>query len=103
MAKPIQIVDQAHVSREEILALGNGRHALKHELGGAKIYATVENGVVVGYEAERDGVEVESFILHKKASGPKTTLRNNRVDCYLCACSGDSCTCRPYPCPGGGI
>ena len=87
-------------------AAGNGRHQVPEDFDGARVHVEVKNGQVTAVHGERDGKPVETFIIMGTLPGtgqqPVNTMMSSRVDCYLCACSGGSCTCRPYPCPGGG-
>jgi hypothetical protein len=98
----LQFEDTPLIENEAHLLSQDGRHALPDELGGAKIHVEVRDGELVSFEAERDGETVETLLLREVPSQFSSEQLPAGVRCFLCACSGDSCTCRPVPCPGGG-
>ena len=101
MPRTLHFEDTPLIENEAELLGRDGRHALPDELAGAKIHVEVSDGKLVNYEAERDGETVETFVLHEVPSSSAAEQLPAGVRCYLCACSGDTCTCRSVPCPGG--
>jgi hypothetical protein len=100
--RTLHIEDTPLIENEADLLGQDGRHALPGELAGAKIHLEVQGGEIVGHEAERDGETIETFVLRELPNQLAGEQQIQGVRCYLCACSGDSCTCRSVPCPGGG-
>lgn len=97
--------DQPGQRLSDPTTLGDGRHLLADDLDGARVHVVVRNGVVVSVDAERDGQPVEAYYIVRTVPEDGSGSGEQRaqgVRCYLCACSGDSCTCRPVACPGGG-
>ncbi|WP_413249198.1 hypothetical protein [Sinomonas flava] len=94
MTRTYTVRDGAPSLTEGLAAKGDGRHQLDVDLDGAKIFAVVKDGRITGYEGERDGQPIETVTLQEiHAPGERMARR-----CYLCACSGDSCTCIPIDC-----
>ena len=86
-------------------SLPDGRHLVTDDLDGSSIYAEVRSGKIESVHGERDGKQVEAFLMISNSASEGSGLIHPDqmpVRCYLCACSGDSCTCRRVPCPGGG-
>jgi hypothetical protein len=86
----------------------SGRHLAAKDLNGATVHVDMRDGQVTSVHGEHNGKPVETFIIsgawadESADTGEGERLMASRVSCWLCACSGGSCTCRPYPCPGGG-
>ena len=109
MPTTLQLEDTPLIENGTDLLSQDGRHTLPGELAGAQVYAEVRDGKVVGYEAERDGETIETFVLRQvpsKLTGNGGQLSaeapREEVRCFLCAQSGTTMTCREVPCPGGG-
>ena len=102
MPRTLQFEDTPLIENETHLLGQDGRHTLPDELAGAKIHVEVRDGQLVNFEAERDGEQLETFVLQEVPSQLGSEQLPAGVRCYLCACSGDTCTCRSVPCPGGG-
>jgi hypothetical protein len=82
----------------------DGRHLIVDDLAGAKVFVEIDGGEVIGFHAQHDTDDnVEVLLIQQYRGGGSTpqALPRGPVKCFLCACSGDSCTCIPRPCPGG--
>jgi hypothetical protein len=82
---------------------GNGRHLAASDLDGAQVHVDIHEGHITGVHGEKHGKPVQTFYITGTAPADGSEsghegLMASQMTCYLCACSGNSCTCRRIPC-----